>query len=138
MLVRRPRPKLYQTVGDILPADLTFVGPVTLDPPSAGTVGAPPTLVSGLSVPAGQQVTITLPVRVNICLATRTVLTNTASVTGTAVAAHTASAGITIANAPPLAGRDSVTTPENTPVTISVLANDSDPNGDALLVSIVH
>jgi uncharacterized repeat protein (TIGR01451 family) len=125
------------TVSDIPPAVLTFAGPVTLVPPGAGTVGAPPTLVSGLSVPAGQQVSITLPVRVNTGLAAGTVLTNTASVAGTAIAANTASAGITVANAPPLAGSDSVTTPSNTPVTISVLANDSDANGDALIVSSV-
>ena len=39
--------------------------------------------------------------------------------------------------APPVAADDSATTPEDTPVTIAVLANDSDPNGDPLTVSAV-
>ena len=37
-------------------------------------------------------------------------------------------------NDPPLAGDDAADTPEDTPVTIDVLANDSDPNGDTLTV----
>ena len=37
-------------------------------------------------------------------------------------------------NDPPLAGDDSAETPEDTPVTIAVLANDSDPDGDPLTV----
>ena len=36
------------------------------------------------------------------------------------------------ANDPPLAGDDAADTPEDTSVTIAVLANDSDPDGDAL------
>ena len=37
-------------------------------------------------------------------------------------------------NDPPLAGDDAAETPEDTPVTIAVLANDSDPDGDTLTV----
>ena len=37
-------------------------------------------------------------------------------------------------NDPPLAGDDAADTPEDTPVTISVLGNDSDPDGDTLTV----
>ncbi len=37
-------------------------------------------------------------------------------------------------NDPPLAGDDAADTPEDTSVTIAVLANDSDPNGDTLTV----
>ncbi len=40
-------------------------------------------------------------------------------------------------NLPPTAVNDSVTTPEDAPITINVLANDSDPNGDVLAVSSV-
>jgi uncharacterized repeat protein (TIGR01451 family) len=40
-------------------------------------------------------------------------------------------------NDPPVAVDDSDTTPENTPVTIDVLNNDSDPDGDALTVDSV-
>ncbi len=41
------------------------------------------------------------------------------------------------ANQPPVAVDDSATTPEETPVTIGVLANDSDPDGDPLMVVAV-
>ena len=52
-------------------------------------------------------------------------------------AAHvTVSAG-PVGPAPPLATNDSATTAFNTPVTIPVLANDSDPNGDALSITSV-
>ena len=37
-------------------------------------------------------------------------------------------------NQPPVAADDSATTPAGTPVTINVLANDSDPDGDSLNV----
>jgi subtilisin len=39
------------------------------------------------------------------------------------------------ANQPPLALADSISTPQDTPVTVGVLANDSDPDGDTLTVS---
>ena len=42
-------------------------------------------------------------------------------------------------NHPPVAADDSATTPQGTPVTISILGNDSDPDGDALaLVSLTQ
>lgn len=44
---------------------------------------------------------------------------------------------VTAANAPPTANADTATTPYETPITIDVLANDSDPEGGALtLVSV--
>lgn len=42
---------------------------------------------------------------------------------------------VTVTNAPPVAGDDSASTPELTPVTVDVLANDSDPEGDLLVVT---
>jgi hypothetical protein len=39
-----------------------------------------------------------------------------------------------VPNTPPVANNDSVTTPQDTPVTFNVLVNDSDPNGDTLRV----
>jgi PKD repeat protein len=45
-----------------------------------------------------------------------------------------ATAVITTVNRPPVAVNDSATTVRNTAVTINVLANDSDPDGDALSV----
>jgi hypothetical protein len=51
----------------------------------------------------------------------------------------TDSATVTVAvnrvNGPPVAVDDSVTTLKNTPVDVNVLGNDSDPDGDALIVS---
>ncbi len=41
----------------------------------------------------------------------------------------------TVGNPVPLATNDSATTPEDTPVTVPVLANDSDPDGDPLTVT---
>ena len=41
-------------------------------------------------------------------------------------------------NRPPVANDDAASTPKNTPVTVDVLANDSDPDGDALTVSSVQ
>ncbi|MEC4982653.1 MAG: Ig-like domain-containing protein [Oscillatoria sp. PMC 1068.18] len=54
-----------------------------------------------------------------------------------------ASVTVTIAeadevNQPPVAGNDTATTDFNTPVNINVLANDSDPDGDDLTLSIVN
>ncbi|HZI65781.1 MAG TPA: Ig-like domain-containing protein, partial [Thermoanaerobaculia bacterium] len=41
------------------------------------------------------------------------------------------------ANCPPVAEDDSASTPRNTPVTVNVVTNDSDPNGDPLTVTSV-
>jgi uncharacterized repeat protein (TIGR01451 family) len=67
------------TVSDALPPELTFVGPVTLDPPGAGTVGSPPTLVTDATIPAGGAITVTFPATINTCLPAGTLITNTAS-----------------------------------------------------------
>lgn len=42
---------------------------------------------------------------------------------------------VTVTNAPPVAADDSASTPELTPVTVDVLANDVDPEGDLLVVT---
>jgi hypothetical protein len=49
---------------------------------------------------------------------------------------NTATVNVTIApvNDPPVANNDTATTSVNTPVTIGVIANDSDPDGDALTI----
>lgn len=55
----------------------------------------------------------------------------------TAGECDTASVSITVnpVNDPPVANGDNATTPKNTEVTIAVLANDSDPDGDSLDVT---
>jgi hypothetical protein len=54
---------------------------------------------------------------------------------GSASAAVTVT--VTPVNDPPVANNDAATTPEGTPVTINVRANDTDPDGDALTVTAV-
>lgn len=51
-----------------------------------------------------------------------------------AVQAYTGSGAV---NSPPVAIADTATTVAGTPVTVNVLANDSDPNGDALTITSV-
>ena len=56
---------------------------------------------------------------------------------------HVATATVTVqivttpVNQPPVAQNDAIATPANTPVVINVLANDSDPDGDALTIIAV-
>jgi Flp pilus assembly protein TadG len=54
---------------------------------------------------------------------------------GTATATVTVT--VTSSNNPPLAVNDSATTPKNTAVVINVLNNDSDPDGDSLLITSI-
>ena len=52
-------------LSDRLPPGLAFAGPITLDPPGAGLVGAaPPVLVTDLIIQSEQVVTVTVPVTV--------------------------------------------------------------------------
>jgi uncharacterized repeat protein (TIGR01451 family) len=67
-------------VSDTLPVEVTFAGPVTLDPPGAGTVGAPPTLVTDATITSGGAISVTFPVTLNASLATGMLITNTAAV----------------------------------------------------------
>jgi uncharacterized repeat protein (TIGR01451 family) len=88
-------------ISDTLPTGLTFAGPVTLDPPSAAMIGPPPTLVSGLTIPSGQSVTVTFPVTVSLGLSSGTIITNTAAVTSVEVSTPvTGGVVITIAAVP--------------------------------------
>jgi uncharacterized repeat protein (TIGR01451 family) len=70
-------------ISDTLPAGLTFVGPITLEPQSVGVVGtAPPTLASGLTISPGLRITVTFPVTVSTAVEVVGILiTNQAAVT---------------------------------------------------------
>lgn len=73
-------------ISDTLPGELTYVGPLTLDPP--GTTLPDPggsTLVSGLTITKGETITLTFPVVVNAGLSLGTVITNSAWVTSAEV-----------------------------------------------------
>jgi uncharacterized repeat protein (TIGR01451 family) len=92
-------------VSDNLPAELASAGPVALDPPGAGTTGTPPLLVHDATIAAGETITATFPVTVNLCLAAGTVITNTAAVSCTQISTPVeASVPLTVANAAPTLG----------------------------------
>ncbi|HEU5089561.1 MAG TPA: Ig-like domain-containing protein, partial [Roseiflexaceae bacterium] len=121
----------------VLPAGLAPAGPATLVPPAAGTLGALPGIVSNLNVPAGQAVTLSLPVKVSTGLAPATKLISAATLSGTNLAAGAATSTITVGDAAPIAADDSATTPRGVPVRIPVLANDVDLNGRSLSIDAV-
>jgi hypothetical protein len=50
-------------------------------------------------------------------------------------ATSTVTVDVTPVNDPPVANPSTATTPEETPVTLNVLGNDSDPDGDPLTVT---
>jgi uncharacterized repeat protein (TIGR01451 family) len=128
-------------VSDSLASGITFIGPVTVEPPGAGTPGAgPPFLVTGLAVDAGGQVTVTYPVSVNTGIAGGTVIHNTAAVTCVqAPQRWIGTAEVTVQNVPPLATDDAYTTTTAIPLVVAapgVLGNDSDLNDDLLAATL--
>jgi VCBS repeat-containing protein len=120
---------------------LNFLGPISLETGKSGTTGSmPPTLASGLAISYTDRVTVTFPVTVSYGLISGTQLINTAAVNASEmITPALASATISVQNAAPLAVDDGGTgfgTDKSTPITTtSALANDSDPNGDALTIS---
>jgi uncharacterized repeat protein (TIGR01451 family) len=69
-------------ISDTTPANTTFVpNSITLDPPGAGTVQGENTLVDGLTIAAGQAVTVTFEVTVDAGVPGGTSIANTAGVT---------------------------------------------------------
>lgn len=85
----------------------------------AGATGATYTTTAGASTPGWYDV----------------VLTNSAGSVTTTAALVAVSGSVT--PVPPVAANDGVTTPWNTAVTVNVLANDSDANGDPLTITAV-
>lgn len=78
------------STSDTLDSNLTFAGPVTLDPPQPSAILATsalslPTVASNVTITAETEITLTLPVAVNSSLTEETIINNTASVTGTGV-----------------------------------------------------
>lgn len=85
-------------LSDSLPAELAYVdGSVAIDPPSAGVVGAPPTLASSVVVTAGTAVTVTYQATLEFGLATGTMVSNAAEVSSPVYTTPlTAAAGVTV------------------------------------------
>lgn len=79
-------------ISDDLPANTTFVNnSITLDPPSAGTIGTgPPLLAGNLIISPGQQITITFAVTVNPSTAPGTKIVNNVEMFGADIITPTA------------------------------------------------
>ncbi len=126
------------TISDTLPAGTTFVpGSVVISPDTAGgTTGTPPNLAAGITVVTDSVVSVVFEVTADSPLAVGTAINNTAAVTSTEMPTATlASAVVSVANAAPVATDSTASTPEDTAVSSSLSASDS--NGDALMYSIV-
>jgi len=118
-------------LGDATGGQLTNLLPTSLTP--SGTI-----TLTNLTVGARQTLSLTFPAQVNSGQTAGLLLTNTVTFTCTQVITPLmASSTITIADAPLRAQDDFRLTPVNTPITISVLSNDGDPNGDALALAAV-
>ncbi len=106
--------------------DAISIVPGSLTPP----VGTDGTVRGTVSIVAGQ-------VRYVPPAGFRGDVTFDYTITDTDGTQDTATVTITVGNAPPTARPDSRRTPVDTPVRIDVLANDSDPNRDALTITSV-
>lgn len=93
-------------ISDTLPAYTIFVpGSVAVDPPDPNVIVAePPDLVSNLTIPVGQPVTVTLAVTVTTPLTNNTQISNTAAITSLEISTPQLSppAIITVTSAPVL------------------------------------
>jgi large repetitive protein len=119
-------------VTDSLPVGLVFVSAI----PSTTTNAANQVIWSNLGTLASNAVTnLTLTVQAT----SRTVFTNIATVGGPTLDPNPTNStsppvSTSITNRPPVAVDDFASTARNVAVTIPVLANDSDPDGDALTI----
>lgn len=80
-LVNIGAPISHGVLSDTLPAGINFIGPITLDPPSAGVAGSgPPLLAYSLTITSTSrpQILVRFPVSVTLGLDGGTVITNTA------------------------------------------------------------
>jgi fimbrial isopeptide formation D2 family protein len=87
-------------IVDDLQAGLTFAGPITLDPPGAGTIGTPPELVSDLTLAPGERITVTFPVTVNADIPAPAIIVNTASLSSPHILTPTVSSVSVYVSAP--------------------------------------
>ena len=120
-------------ISDTLDSNLSFLGPVTLDPPQAGAILATtplslPTVASNLTIKPGQEITLTFPVQVNGGLPAGWVINNTAGAIGTGMADWTFdSVALTVTNTP-TSTPTPVTPPAATPTPTPTNTATSIPN----------
>jgi fimbrial isopeptide formation D2 family protein len=109
---------------------------ITVDVGTGATSAA-----GGIVAPAASISTVTFEVVVNPGLAGGSTITNTASLsyvghqTSIAFTESSNTVSTPVPNSAPIANADSPTTAANTPVTVNVLANDTDANADALTIT---
>ncbi len=134
------------TISDTIPAPLTVVGWSVTG--SAGTSGfeAPVGTTNvlndtGVSIPNGGSITYIVTTTVPNSAANNTTFSNTAAIaspTNDPTLSNNTSTDnttVTVGNQPPVAIGDTTLTPINTAVNISVLTNDSDPDGGTISIS---
>jgi uncharacterized repeat protein (TIGR01451 family) len=109
---------------------------ITVDVGTGGTSSA-----GGVVAPAASIATVTFEVVVNHGLAGGSTITNTAGLnyvghqTSIVFTGSSNTVSTSVPNSAPIAVADTPTTPVGTPVTVDVLANDTDANADALTIT---
>jgi len=115
-------------ISDMLPAGLIFAGPVVLQG-SDGTVAQSaadlPALASGLTISAGERITVTLPVTVDGDLAVGTLITNTAFVASTEIVTPQANAQIIVIEPAGGSLEVSIVDPVGDPIPAHVILKDA-------------
>lgn len=126
-------------ISATVPEELSIQWPIQLDPPDAGTVGEPPILAHSLFITANHRLTMTMATEVSLGLPGDTDLNNIVSFFSTEIITpRVTTVTIHINNASPIAVDDDGALYETNHNTIfttgNVLENDSDPNGDPLII----
>jgi uncharacterized repeat protein (TIGR01451 family) len=135
-------------INDALPAGLNFVGLISVDGLTTGTVGDQPPLLATVGLTNSQHITVTFPVTVPFGLSANSEVVNIVQAIKwpESLLLASDSVTITIANTPPTAVDDGgpstgtgFTTDEDLSfTTANVLTNDTDPNGDVLTILSIN
>lgn len=123
----------------LLPPGINFLGPVSAQGGSGGSVGALPVPASGYALTGGNALTVTIPVTVSIGIKGGTVITNTAAVSSAEVLVPvSASRVVTVNNVSPVAVGDTPTVLEDSGITtLTVKSNDYDLNWDDFTLTAI-
>ncbi len=122
-----------------IPEELSIQWPIQLDPPESGTIGEPPILAHSIIITANHGLTMTLPTVVALGIPGGTDLNNIVSFYSTEIITPAiTNVLIHVNNASPIAiddgGASYLTDPIAIFTTGNILDNDSDPNGDPLII----
>ena len=122
-----------------VPAELNIQWPIQLDPSDAGTIGETPVLAHSIIITANHSLTMTMAAEVSLGIPGGTQFDNIISFFSTEIITPVVKTKtIYVNNASPIALNDEgdlfTTTPDTIFITGNVLDNDSDPNGDPLII----